>query len=100
MQNGNLNNLEIITWGANKMDKKHCYGCDNNFYNGNNELGVKECWSFKDAKLVKRISIGHWENPPYKDKTVRTIPSCYHERGNNRQHYLSPEKIGSDGYIR
>ena len=79
-------------------DKKYCSGCADNFYNGNNPVGVKECWLFKKAKLVKRIMIGHWENPPYKNKKIITRPKCYHERGNNRTHYVSPDAINAEGY--
>ena len=80
------------------MDKKFCNGCGDEFYNGNNDVGVKECWHFKKAKLVPRIMIGHWENPPYKDKKIIKKPNCYHERGNNRTHYVIPDKIDSNGY--
>ncbi len=80
------------------MDRKHCSGCEDNFYNGNNQLGVKECWLLKKAKLVNKIRIGHWENPPYKNKKVIKKANCFHERGNNRTHYVSPDKISSDGY--
>ena len=80
------------------IDKKHCIGCADNFYNANNELKIEECWNFKEAKLVPRIMIGHWENPPYKDKKIIKRLNCYHERGNNRTHYISPDKIDSNGY--
>ncbi len=43
-----------------KPDKKYCVGCHSNFYNGNNEMGVKECWNFKTAKAVKMYCIGWW----------------------------------------
>ena len=36
-----------------KPTKRNCIGCRDNFYNGNNNLGVKECWGFKTAELVK-----------------------------------------------
>ena len=80
------------------MDKKHCSGCDNNFYNGNNNLGVKKCWSLKTAKLVSRITIGNWEKPPYKNKKKIKVPDCYHERGSNRTHYIDPACLTSNGY--
>ncbi len=31
-----------------------CYGCRQNFYNGRNELGIKQCWSLKSARLKER----------------------------------------------
>lgn len=80
------------------MNKKNCLGCANNFYNGNNSLGVRECWSLKSAKLVSRITIGNWEEPPYKNKKKIQVPNCYHERGSNRTHYIDPKAINSQGY--
>jgi hypothetical protein len=80
------------------MDKKHCIGCSDNFYNGRNNLGVKECWCLKDAKLVKRIEIGYWEQPPYLNKKTITVPDCYHERGSQRTNYVDPRAINSKGY--
>ena len=81
------------------MKKENCIGCENDFYNGKNNLGVKECWSFEDAKIVPKIMIGHWENPPYKDKKIIKRPNCYHERGNNRTHYIDPKKVSKEGYL-
>lgn len=83
-----------------KMTKRHCIGCGNDFYNGKNDLGINECWGFNDAVLIKRVSIGHWENPPYKDKIVIIKPNCYHERGNNKNHYVNPDRIDINGYLR
>ena len=40
-----------------EMKTPTCSGCRNNFYNGNNDLGVKECWSRKKAKTVTRYRI-------------------------------------------
>ena len=56
------------------MNRRHCAGCRNDFYNGNNKLGVKECWSLADAKLVSRIPVGYWESPPYKGKKSVKVP--------------------------
>lgn len=82
------------------MDKTHCKGCRNNFYNGNNNLGITECWSLKDAKLVSRIPIGNWENPPYLNKEKVKVPNCWHGEGPNRTHYVDPKNIDSKGYWR
>jgi hypothetical protein len=76
-----------------KMSIEKCRGCRNNFYNGNNNLGVKRCWSFKDAKLVKKYYI-HMNTPMsgYKKawRSVGLKPDCYYgEHGNN---YISKEK--------
>ena len=81
-----------------KITKKDCVGCGDNFYNGNNNLGIKECWCFEDAKMVKRISIGLWEPPPYKNKKEKLIPSCFHGRGNQRNIYIKKEVLDHNGY--
>ncbi len=65
------------------MEKKYCVGCDDNFYNGNNPLGVKECWSFKTAKVVKRLAIGWWIPMDRKENFYPvTTHSCHTETGN------------------
>lgn len=60
----------------------HCSGCRNNFYNGNNSLGVARCWSLKDAKLVTKFrlcsSTPMWIREAY---VKERVPSCYHESG-------------------
>lgn len=78
------------------MDKKHCKGCRNNFYNSSNGLNG-ECWSLKSAKVEWRIPVGNWERPPYNKKKVR-VASCYHESGSNKTHYIKPEALDSSGY--
>lgn len=60
------------------MDKKHCYGCDNNLYN-NGAHGVKECWCLKKAKLVMKKKVHVDQMPPWKQKPIK-IPDCYRER--------------------
>ena len=80
------------------MDRKYCRGCRNNFYNGNNSLGVQECWHFKTAKVVWRIPIGHWEPPPYLNKKKVRVANCWHGEGSDRVHYVKPDAINSDGY--
>lgn len=62
------------------MDKKHCAGCEQNFYNGNNPYGIKECWSLKDATVILRRRVGIWEPPPWKAKP-ESLPNCYQQKG-------------------
>lgn len=59
-----------------KPNKKMCSGCRNNFYNGNNDLGVKSCWSFQDSKVVDKEAYPniHCVKPSKYKKTL----SCYH----------------------
>ncbi len=62
--------------------KSDCSGCRNNFYNGNNSLGVSECWSLKTAKKIVRYQIGTntpmWIREAY---LKMKLPSCYHSSG-------------------
>lgn len=77
------------------LDTKHCAGCENNFYNGNNPYGVTACWSRKDAKLEKRIQISVDVPPPYKGYKSVSRPTCYHIK---RYVFVSPNRIDSQGY--
>ncbi len=70
------------------MNKKHCEGCRENFYNGNNELGVKECWRLKTAKLVTRWMV-YWWSPPSTATKVR-VPSCYCQTGHAAYYEKDP----------
>lgn len=80
------------------MDKKHCRGCRNDFFNSG---GVAGCWRLPTAILVSRIAIGHWENPPYKNKKKYRVPICWHGEGTNRIHYIDPKKdLTAEGYWR
>lgn len=65
-----------------KHEKKQmCVGCRNNFYNGNNNLGVTECWNFPTAKIVSRKKVGLWDTPPWEHQPVVKTLSCHHEQG-------------------
>ena len=82
------------------MKSKHdCIGCKNNFYNGNNSIGVKECSSYKRrGRLVVRYRISY--NSPmdnrYAYQKVK-VPACYHGDGyaylENIPHYAKPSKL-------
>jgi len=55
-------------------DKTMCVGCRDDFYNQNREEG---CWSFKTAKIVTRIQVGTFENPPYSRKRAKKVLQCF-----------------------
>ena len=74
--------------------KSDCSGCKNNFYNGNNSLGVSECWSFAEATMVKALDIHIDVPPPYKQKPT-SRPSCYKA---NRYIRVKPENLTAEGY--
>jgi len=80
-----------------KVKLSDCHGCRNNFYNGNNELGVKNCWSMKSATLEKKVQIHIDQIPPYRNVKSETRPSCYHVA---RYVFVAPERIGKDGYMK
>ena len=55
---------------------KYCSGCREDFYNGNNDMGIKECWHLKSAKLVLKKEVHIDQRPPWKQKPRRFL-SCY-----------------------
>jgi hypothetical protein len=57
--------------------KELCRGCYDDYYNQNREEG---CWSFKTAKVVKRVRVGIWQQPPYTWRP-ETVLSCYRAQG-------------------
>lgn len=63
-------------------DKKYCVGCDQNFYNGNNQMGISECWHLKAAKLVTKYVIGWWVPQDRKDNFTKIkTNNCHTETG-------------------
>lgn len=79
------------------IDLKHCSGCKDDFYNGKNPLGVKQCWMRKDATLEPRILIPVDMPPPYKGFKAKRRPTCYSAQ---RMVSVKPERIDSRGYWR
>ena len=37
-----------------------CSGCDSDYYNGHNKIGVKACWHLESARVVTRFCIDWW----------------------------------------
>ena len=74
--------LKELRGGAStsKMSKANCVGCRDNLYNGNNDVGVKECWNFKDAKIEKRKRVPLDQRPPWTQE-AELLPSCYAQKG-------------------
>ena len=62
------------------MNKDKCAGCHNNFYNGNNEMGIEECWCLESAKLILRKEVSIRQIPPWNQK-AKKFPSCYRRPG-------------------
>jgi hypothetical protein len=66
---------------VNKDEKLiHCQGCRDNFYNGNNDLGVKECWLLKSAHLVMKKEVHISQVPPWK-QSPREFLNCFRRPG-------------------
>ena len=61
-----------------KPTKVQCSGCRDNFYNGNNDLGVKECWMFKDAVVVDKIAYPSIYSTGDQRQVYKKTLSCYH----------------------
>lgn len=59
--------------------KLYCSGCEQNFYNGNNPYGIKECWFLKSAEVVMRKKVHVNQVPPWKQKPIKTL-SCYQQK--------------------
>lgn len=65
-----------------RVDKVYCVGCGDNFYNGSNDMGIKECWNFKSAKVVNRFRIGWWTPQDRKENFTKvTTFNCHKEIG-------------------
>ncbi|HXI85307.1 MAG TPA: hypothetical protein VNL17_14595 [Verrucomicrobiae bacterium] len=79
------------------IDVSHCQGCEEDFYNGKNPYGVKQCWHLKEAKPVPRLLIHIDQPPPYLNVKPRQVPNCYRMK---RHATVKPESLGSDGYWR
>lgn len=77
-----------------KKNKSMCAGCYNDEYN-NGLGGAKECWSFKDAKVVKRIPVHIDQMPPYDKKSAREMLSCYRRP---QMCYPLPENLDDKGF--
>lgn len=78
------------------LDVKHCSGCKDDFYNGHNPHGVKECWMREKATLVARLLIHVDQPPPYKSKP-KQVPNCYRM---DRHVTVKPEDLDANGFWR
>lgn len=64
------------------LQKSKCSGCENNFYNGNNVMGIQECWYLKDGYLQKRWRISVFDRMDKEENyTEVNIPRCFTQKG-------------------
>ena len=77
-----------------EKDKQYCIGCEDNFYNGNNSLKIKECWNFKTAKVVTKYRIGWWTPQDKKENFQKvTVHNCHSETGRFAFYDKLPEHL-------
>jgi len=63
-----------------KQKRVMCAGCRENFYNGNNPLGIAECWNLASAKIVMKRFVAMDQRPPWTNPPVKTL-SCFRKPG-------------------
>ena len=71
---------------------KHCLGCTENFYNGNNPLGVQRCWHLDSAKLVNKVRVPIDMRPPWPRRVVKVF-QCRRE---HRVVLMTPENFDAN----
>jgi hypothetical protein len=54
-----------------------CSGCSENFYNGNNPYGIRECWRLKSARIVKAKFVPMSMVPPWTGLQIVKTLSCH-----------------------
>ena len=60
-----------------EKSKSMCVGCREDYYNHNASGG---CWCFENAKVVVRMRVGVWQNPPYQ-WNPQNVLSCFSPDG-------------------
>jgi len=74
--------------------KQYCAGCRQDYYNHANPQGVKECWHFKDAKIVAVYGIGWWVPQDKASNFFKTKkPTCYLSPGSTAYYRELPEHL-------
>ncbi len=71
------------------VKKDYCAGCRNDFYNGNNELGVTKCWSLERAKVVWKKEVHINQVPPW-TQSAKRVYNCYHRP---QYVYVDPDRV-------
>ena len=80
-----------------KATVANCVGCRDNFYNCNNNIGVKRCWMLAEATMGDFLIVGVWQNPPYDKKDLHKKPMCWEGTGVVK---VKPEALDAEGYWR
>ncbi len=69
--------------------RKFCRSCRGNFYNIGNNSPSGECWMLEKSKVVEKMLVGTWQNPPYYWSPQQTL-SCHHREGS---HWISRDDV-------
>lgn len=65
-----------------RVTKRDCAGCEQNFYNGNNPMGITECWSLKSAEFKTRFRLSvHTPMGNRAGYNKERRPNCYQQKG-------------------
>lgn len=64
-----------------KKSKGMCAGCRDNFYNGFNDLGVRQCWNFTGARVVSVRFVPMDMRPPWDGLPTQYALSCHKKNG-------------------
>lgn len=72
-----------------------CQGCSENYYNGNNDRDIQECWHLETAQVVKRWRIGWHVHPTSPDcfQKVTTL-NCHRNSGVYLDQERLPDHLG------
>lgn len=63
---------------TNSEKKKHCVGCEDDFYNHGGG-GAKECWGLESAQLELRKKVSVDQPPPWTHQPEKYL-SCYKQK--------------------
>lgn len=74
--------------------KAMCEGCRNNYYNTPGPHGAPQCWSYKDAQVVRRWRIGWWTQPKAKSDFVEVVTlKCHSAPGKYADFAILPKHL-------
>jgi hypothetical protein len=82
------------------IDRKHCVGCRDDFYNRSELAPNGRCWNRATAKVITRYAIGTWTQPTQPGAYTETRkPDCYHQQGTHYHNKL-PDFVKCEDVVR
>ena len=67
--------------------------CDDHFYNGHNDLGIKKCWSLENARLVKRNIYPSLDS---REPVVMETLHCFRPQYNLKRKWVKKAGLGGE----